>query len=325
MLPLVSELAPPESRALHLSIVAAGPTFGILIARILAGIVANYIAWRNIYWLALALNTAVVVSLWLFMPDYPASNPTKSQEIVKTYPKIIWSIVTLYPKYPDLVQAGLISFCTMFTVSSYWTTLTFLLSGPPYQYSTIVIGLFGLVGAATMILGPLYGKYVVQPLKQPLYSVAVGKTISLVGIVIGTFVGVHNVAGPLLQALLLDAGLMLVQISNRMSIHPIEPKGRNRVNTAFVSVLYAGMLSGTKAGNVVYEKYGGWTASGSLSLAMILFGFVVIAARGPHEEGWLGWSGGWGVEPKTKSRSVEEGADADNVVAVMAETKSVSN
>lgn len=62
-LPLVAELSTPETRAFNLSIVSAGPTLGILIARILSGIVTNYTSWRNVYWLALGLQACVLLAL----------------------------------------------------------------------------------------------------------------------------------------------------------------------------------------------------------------------------------------------------------------------
>ena len=306
MLPLVAELSSPEKRAFNISIVGAGPTLGILLARILSGVVTNYTSWRNVYWLALGLQGCILIALWLFMPDYPATNSMPLRKIVKTYPKILWSIITLYPKHPVLVQAALLSFCTFFVLTSYWTTLTFLLAGSPYHYNSTDIGLFGLIGLATMLLGPVYGRYLIKSLREPLFSVIVGKTVSLVGIVVGTYTGTHNVAGPVIQALMLDAGLMIVQISNRVAIHGVEPQGRNRVNTAFVSVMYLGQLTGTKAGNEVYEKYGGWIASGSLSVAVIAFSYVIVALRGPYEQRWIGWDGGWGLKRKEKEGDGEE-------------------
>lgn len=315
MIPLVSELSNDTNRAFNISIVAVGPTFGILLARILSGIVANYTAWRNIYWLSLGLQAIVIGLLWLFMPDYPSSNPQPLTKTLKDYPRIIYSILTLYNRHPVLVQACLLVFSTFFTVSSFWTTLTFLFSAAPYNYSTFVIGLFGLIGASTMILGPIYGKYVVTPMPSPLHSAAIGKLVTLVGIIIGTFVGPHSAAGPAIQALLIDAGLMILSISNRVAIHGVEPLQRNRVNTAYTSVLYVGMLAGAKAGNDVFEKCGGWIASGSLSIGVIGFGLVVIAVRGPHEERWFGWKGGWGKGRK-ETGDVEEG-EKDRVKALI--------
>jgi hypothetical protein len=65
-------------------------------------------------------------------------------------------------------------------------------------------------------------------------------------------------------------------------------QGANRINTAFMLMTFMGQLTGTSAGNRLHAR-GGWVASGSLSIAFIAFSFVVCAARGPWEEGWIGW------------------------------------
>jgi len=129
MLPLVGDLAPPNKRAAALSIVSAGNLLGILIARLLSGIVANFTSWRNIYWIALALQYAIFSLLWLFMPDYPSTNLGGMN-----YFKLMWTMLGMLKKHPVLVQACLIAFCTSAPFTNYWTTLTFLLSGAPYFY-----------------------------------------------------------------------------------------------------------------------------------------------------------------------------------------------
>lgn len=77
-----------------------------------------------------------------------------------------------------------------------------------------------------MFAAPFCGKYLVQPLGEPLYSAAVGKCVSLVGVTLGTFLSTHSIAGPMLEALLLDVGLVILQISTRVSLHPLEPQMR---------------------------------------------------------------------------------------------------
>ena len=273
---------------------STGPTLGIFIGRVISGIVADHTSWRNVYWLGLALQSVVLVLLFIFMPEYGSLNPPKTtKELLVTYPKVLWSIITLYYRHPTLVQAGLMAFSTFFAVSSFWTTVTFLLSDPPYLYNSSQIGLLGLIGIATMFAAPVCGKYIVGPIGEPLLSGGLGKIISLLGVVLGTFLGTHSIAGPIIQATLLDIGLVVLQISNRVALHPLEPEMRNRVNTAFVSVLYLGNLVGTKAGSVVYHDYGGWIPTGALSIGVIVFGFVIIGLRGPYENRWIGWRGGW--------------------------------
>lgn len=300
MLPLVGELAPPNRRPLALSIVVSGNLLGIVIARILSGVVTNYTNWRNIYWIALGLQYGIFLALYAFMPAYPSTNPlprtNRFRAFLKAYPRLLFSILQLAFKYPVLVQAGLISFCTSVSFTNYWTTLTFLLSSQayPYRLSPTPIGLFGLIGVAGIFLGPLYAKYLIQPLKIPLYSVLVGEAINLVGCVVGTYTGTFTLAGPVIQALGLDAGLQITQIANRSAIYGVEPTGRNRVNTVFMICTFLGQITGTAAGNEIFDRYGGWRSSGSMGVAFVAFSFLICIARGPHEEGWIGWGGGWG-------------------------------
>ena len=288
MLPLVGELAPPSKRAVSLSIVVSGTLLGIVIARILSGVVTNYTSWRNIYWIALGLNYGIWSLLWLFMPDYPSSNPNGLN-----YFRMLWSIILLCRRHAVLVYAGLVSFCTSAAFTSYWTTLTFLLADPPYNYNSVYIGLFGLIGIGGMFLGPMYAKYLIEPY-VPWFAVVVGEFVNVSGVIIGTYTGLHTVAGPIIMAFTLDAGLQITQIANRSAIYGVEPTGRNRVNTAFMLCTFLGQLTGTSAGNKLYER-GGWIASGSLSVGIVGLTFILCAIRGPRESGWYGWSGGFRI------------------------------
>ena len=294
MLPLVGELAPPNKRAFSLSIVVSGNLLGIVIARILSGVVTNYTSWRNIYWIALGLNYLIWSLLWLFMPDYPSSNPNGLN-----YFRMLWSILMLCKRHAVLVHAGLVSYCTSAAFTSYWTTLTFLLADPPYNYDSVIIGLFALIGIAGMFLGPMYAKYLIEPF-VPWFAVVLGEFLNISGIIIGTYTGLHTVAGPIIQAFTLDAGLQITQIANRSAIYGVEPTGRNRVNTAFMLCTFLGQLTGTSAGNKLYER-GGWQASGSLSVGIVGLTFVLCAIRGPREPGWYGWSGGFKLRKSSPS------------------------
>lgn len=75
MLPLVGDLAPAHRRASSLAVVVSGLSLGVLVARILSGVMASYTDWRNIYWFGLGVQWVVVVLLYVWMPDYPSKNP----------------------------------------------------------------------------------------------------------------------------------------------------------------------------------------------------------------------------------------------------------
>lgn len=288
MLPLVGDLAPPHRRATALSIVVSGLLLGILIARVLSGVVTQYTSWRNIYWLSSGLQHLILILLWFFMPDYPSTNPGGLN-----YFKMLWSIITMLWHHPVLVQACLVGLCTSTVFTSFWTTLTFLLSSPPYNYSTLVIGLFALIGILSMCFGPIYSRFVIDKF-VPLFSVILGELMCLTGVAIGTYTGTFTVAGPVIQAFFIDLGLQTAQIANRSAIYAIAPKARNRVNTAFMLSVFVGQLVGTAAGNSLYAR-GGWVRSGSASVGFIGAALALCLARGPWQKGWLGWSEGWGL------------------------------
>lgn len=296
MLPLVGDLAPPRRRATAISIVVSGLLLGLLIARLLSGIIAEYSSsWRNVYWLSFALQYAIVVLLWLFMPDYPPTNTASTDRYmsVRHYHRILWSIVELVLTTPVLVQSCLMGFFVAATFTSFWTTLTFLLSGDPYHYSTVIIGLFAIAGIVPMSLGPLFSRLVTDRF-VPFLSVAIGETICLVGILVGTYTGTSTVAGPIVQAVLLDFGQQVSQIANRTAIYAVAPRARNRVNTAYMLAVFCGQLMGTAVGNRLYAQ-GGWVRSGSASVGFIGASLVICFLRGPWETGWIGWRGGFGL------------------------------
>ncbi|KAF3049768.1 hypothetical protein E8E11_007501 [Didymella keratinophila] len=292
MLPLVGDLAPPNRRAAALSIVVSGLMLGVLVARVLSGTISNFVTWRAVYWLSLGLQYLIFILLWLFMPDYPATNPGMN------YFRILWDILLMIPRHPVLVQACLAGLLCSAPFTSFWTTLTFLLAGRPYEYDSLTIGLFGLIGIAGMLISPIWARRMTDKF-VPHFSILFGLSCSLLGVCLGTYIGTFSVSGPVLQALLLDFGNQTAQIAQRSAIYTIEPKRRNGVNTAFMVSTFCGQLIGTAAGNHIYAA-AGWIGSGSTSVGFIATALLVMVARGPWEDGWVGWKGGWSLKKRNK-------------------------
>ena len=306
MLPLVGDLAPPNRRAAALSIVVSGLMLGVLVARVLSGTISNFVTWRAVYWMSLGLQYLIFILLWLFMPDYPATNPGMN------YFRILWDILLMIPQHPVLVQACLAGLLCSAPFTSFWTTLTFLLAGQPYHYDSLTIGLFGLIGIAGMLISPIWARRMTDRF-VPHFSIIFGLSCSLVGVCLGTYVGTFNVAGPVLQALLLDFGNQTAQIAQRSAIYTIEPKRRNGVNTAFMVSTFCGQLIGTAAGNHIYAA-AGWIGSGSTSVGFIAAALLVMFARGPWEEGWVGWRSGWSLKKKNKNSADGKTSEQGNLV-----------
>lgn len=321
MLPLVGDLAPPHRRATALSLVVSGLLLGMLIARLLSGILTQYTSWRSIYWFSFGVQYLILILLFFFMPDYPSTNPEGIN-----YFKMLWSIVKMVFKYPVLVQACLVGFLVSSIFTSYWTTLTFLLSSPPYSYDSVTIGLFALIGIGAMVFGPFYSKAIIDRF-VPLFSVILGLSYCLIGVSIGTYTGKFTVAGPIIQAFAIDLGIQTSQIANRSAIYAIAPKGRNRVNTAYMLSVFCGQLMGTAVGNRLYAQ-GGWIRSGSASVGFVGAALCICFARGPWEPGWVGWYGGWNLRrrdlgPKPTNSATAEPATEQVLDELSAEGEQV--
>ncbi|CAK5278796.1 unnamed protein product [Mycena citricolor] len=134
MIPLAADLAPPERRGSALSIVIPAYFSVSSWPESLLGSSANSHrgGW---YYLAIGVQVFVLLAGYLIIPDYPAKNT-------------------------DLTPGLLVNLASCACFTNFWVTLTFLLGGAPYFYSTLTIGLFGLIGILSVVCGPLFGKLI---------------------------------------------------------------------------------------------------------------------------------------------------------------------
>lgn len=76
-----------------------------------------------------------------------------------------------------------------------------------------------------------------------------------------------------------------------VAFHRLKPEARARLNSLFIISLFAGQMVGVSAGAHLYTR-GGWKVSQAFSLALLGAAVIVLVARGPHAEKWIGWDGG---------------------------------
>ncbi|KAI0108096.1 MFS general substrate transporter [Daldinia grandis] len=318
MLPLVGDLAPAHRRASSLSVVVSGLALGLLIARVLSGIVANFTSWRNIYWIAFGAQYLTLVLLYFFLPDYPAKNKGLN------YFKVLWGMAIMVVTEPLLTQACIIGFLLSAAFTSFWTTLTFLLASPPYEYSSLEIGCFAFIGIVVVALAPVWSRLITDRFMF-LFSVVLGLGFEFIGIVISTFIGSFTVAGPIIHAIMMDSGANFTHTANRSNIYSLDPKARNRVNTVYMVFAFGGQIMGTAVGNRLYAQ-GGWVWSGGSNIAFIGVAIIVGIIRGPRETGWIGWSNGWSIRrDDIPKRGVVGSAGTDIEEASSPSEQSVGN
>ncbi|KZT50327.1 MFS general substrate transporter [Calocera cornea HHB12733] len=308
IMPLTVDLAPVERRGTALSIVLSGLLLGILVARVLGGVIAQFSCWRNIYWMSMGIHYALFLIIYFILPDVP------DKKLGLSYFQILFTVAKFAVTEPVLIQCSIIGLCCNAVYASFWVTLTFLLGGSPYFYNTLDIGLFGLVGILGVASGPLIGRLVDH--LNPWFGVLFGLVGMLVTFAIDTSAASLSIGAIVVVAFLIDVFDSLQQVSSATRYFAINPDARARINAVYIIAIFFGQFIGTSVGTRIFAQHGNY-ANGGMNLAWMAFALVVLLIRGPGARTWLGWTGsgeGWRrtKEPDdTDGRALKELHDSE--------------
>jgi predicted MFS family arabinose efflux permease len=271
LIPLAAELAGEGRRGAALGKVMSGLLIGILLARTLAGLVADVAGWRTVYFAAAALVVVLAVVLSRRLPR-------ETRPATHSYPDLLRSVVALFRGEPLLRQRALYAALAFAAFSVFWTTVAFVLAGPPYHYSETVIGLFGLVGAAGAICANVAGRLADRGFVAQL-SISFAALILLSFGVL--FEGRHALWAMILGIVLLDVGTQGMAVTNQSIIYRLTPDAGSRVNSAYMVVNFSGGAVGSAVAGTVYatEGWGGVCALGGGIGALTVILVVASAFR----------------------------------------------
>jgi predicted MFS family arabinose efflux permease len=263
--PFAAELVPPEKRGHAVGSVMSGLLLGILLARSLSGLIAEYFGWRAVF------STAIVemVVLAAFVVRFlPRSRPTVSLR----YGTLFASLWNLIIEFRILREAALTGASLFAAFSIFWSVMALLLAGAPFHLGPRDIGLFGIIGAAGALAAPLAGKLADH--RGP--RVAVTLAISLVAISFVVFmVSASSMAGLIIGVILLDVGLQIGQTPNVSRVLALRPQARSRLNTIYMVSYFSGGAVGSAVGAIAWQT-GGWIG---ICLAGLFFCVVAAASH----------------------------------------------
>ncbi|KAG2737497.1 hypothetical protein P692DRAFT_201733121, partial [Suillus brevipes Sb2] len=222
---------------------------------------------------------------YMLLPDYPV------QDRDLCYFKVFRSMVKYAVTEPLVGQIMVINWAASACYTNWWVTLTFLLGGPPYNYSTMIIGLFGLAGMLGVIVMPFMGRLVDRLV--PWWSAIVSTMLLLTFQAIQTGAGGTNIAAVVISCFGLDVFRQTQSVSLSTLLFSLSETARSRLNTLMIISIFLGQITGTSVGTHVFVRYG-WRADSALSMAMYVFQLAVFILRGPHCPGhrWFGYEGG---------------------------------
>jgi len=137
-----------------------------------------------------------------------------------------------------------------------WTSLAFLLVGPPYHFTEATVGLFGLLGAAGALAATFSGRLADRGLERWVSGASLALTVASFGLLA---LGRHDLWALMVGILLADLGIQAVHIQNQQLIFAIDPEARSRLNTGYMVLYFVGGALGSASVGAAYAA-GGWSA-----------------------------------------------------------------
>ncbi|WP_244871633.1 MFS transporter [Catellatospora sp. TT07R-123] len=270
--PLAGDLADDASRGRVVGVVVSGILTGILASRTVSGLVAGAAGWRTVY--ALAAAAAVLLAVLLHR-----AVPSLAPKASMSYPALIASVGRAVAR-ERTVRWTLVLAATGFgAFTMFWTSLTFLLSGPPFGYPVSVIGLFGLFGLAGAVAAQRAGRWHDRGWSIPATGAA--WALALLSFVAAAFAG-RSVLLIIVVIVVLDVAVQAQGILNQTRVFAVSRQERSRLNTAYVTCTFIGGALGSAAATVLWSA-GGWTATSLAGVVLCCFALGVWAwgSRGP--------------------------------------------
>jgi predicted MFS family arabinose efflux permease len=269
LVPFASTLAGEQERGRVVGRVMSGLLLGILTARTVSGFVADLGGWRLVYALAAGLMLALAALLSRTLPHSEPDHDLAYRELLR-------SVGTLIREHPELRRRMASGFLIFAGFSILWTSIAFLLSAPPFNYSDAAIGSFGLAGLVGAVTATFAGRFADAGhgrVAQALFLLAVLAGWGL--LVLGT----TSVAPLIAGIVVLDLGVQGAHILNQSTIYALAPQARSRITTAYITAYFAGGASGSAASSLAWSA-GGWHAVCWLGAGVAAAALLVWALSG---------------------------------------------
>ena len=246
----------------------AGVIFGILVARMGAGVIAAHTDWHTVYVCAFV----VMAGVSLFLPFAMRSEVAPAKQPQAGYGALIASVFTLAAKHPDMRLSAAMQGLNFAIFTASWLALALHLTSPAMGYGTDDVGYLAGVAAISIFTTPRLGRCAdhVGPRKAP----RAAAVVQLTGIALFYPLG-FSIWAVLVPLLLVNMVGPTVDVTGRMTLFALAPEIRTRLTTSYIVTMFVGGALGSALGTAVYDA-GGWAATCALLLT-ISCGVLLLA------------------------------------------------
>ncbi|WP_086706623.1 MFS transporter [Streptomyces antimycoticus] len=257
MVAAAAHLTAPAFRGRVVGAVTSGVITGILLARTVAGVVADLAGWRAVYLFSAVVTATLAVLLRLALPT------DRPHAVTMPYRRLLASTVVLFARHPLLRVRGMLALLVFAAFSTLWSSVVQPLSSPPWSLTHTAIGAFGLAGAAGAAAAGAAGRWNDRGLAQRTTGTAlVLLTVSWLPLAFTP----QSLWALALGAILLDFAVQAVHVTNQSLIYAVHPDAGSRIIGGYMVFYSAGSALGAMGSSAAYAA-AGWTAVSALGAA----------------------------------------------------------
>ncbi|WP_367084105.1 MFS transporter [Pseudomonas sp. HOU2] len=242
-------LAIPAQRGRVVGVVTSGIVVGILLARTVAGAMADLAGWRAIYLLSAGLMLLMALLLLRVLPKNEAAQPASR------YGALIASVFSLFRQEPVLRQRAILALLTFASAMVLWTPMVLPLAAPPLSLSHSEIGLFGLAGAAGALAAARAGHLADRGLGQWVSGLSL---LLMLASWLPIALTQSSLWALLLGVITLDLGLQAVHVTSQSMIYSVRPEAQSRLTAGYMLFYSIGSALGSITSTAMYA-WAGWT------------------------------------------------------------------
>lgn len=269
IVPAAAALAPEAHRGKVVGTVMTGLLLGILLSRVISGVVAAQWGWRVMF-IGAATSVALTgAAAWAGLPRFKATTHLG-------YGALLASLGKLWLRHAPLRRAALAQGLLAVGFSAFWSTLAVLLHGEPFHLGSAAAGCFGLAGAAGALAAPLAGRLADR--RGPELVTRLGSALATLSFAAMALLPLLSPGAQLAllvaSAIGFDLGFQATLIAHQTLVYGIEPGARSRLNALLFVCVFAGMAAGAAAGSLLFGLWG-WVAvavlaAGAAAAAVVL-------------------------------------------------------
>ncbi|MEM1195095.1 MAG: MFS transporter [Pseudomonadota bacterium] len=259
----------PERLGYVTATLTAGVIFGLLVARVGSGVIAEIADWRRVYWIASAGMIAMTLALPRIMPltrPMDEAPDHSGDQATSAYAALLKSVFALMATHREIVLAGLIQGIGFGQFIALWLGLALHLTSPEMGYGTDVVGYLAGFAAISVLTTPRIGRLADRV--GPRRARFVLGCVQVAGTVLFLPFG-GNLWLLMIPILITSAVGPGIDVSSRMTFLSSEPGLRTRLTTIYIVLMFLGGGIGSYLGTALYDRFGWDGVAWSLIIACI--------------------------------------------------------